>query len=106
MLGNWTHSVNYESYFSQCSPSQCTYIQEATTPVIEAVSVVIGLLGGLSISVRLFVESAAWVLQAVLARCGGQRFLLPSKLSGKSKEPDLTAVQVLYDDLPVYSVSI
>lgn len=66
---NWTHVSDFGKYFEQCSPTQCTYFQLQTTPIIEAVSVVIGLLGGLSISLRLFVEACTSIVSFFFDRC-------------------------------------
>lgn len=69
-ITNWTFSIDYSQYFAQCAPTQCTYFQVQSTPVIEALSVVIGLLGGLSISIRLLVQTLAAGIAALYSwRC-------------------------------------
>lgn len=65
-IRSWNVSAVYTSYFSACNPSLCTYITSVQPSIIDAVSVVIGLLGGLSIALRIVVQV---VTEFVLCFC-------------------------------------
>ena len=59
---NWNQSLNYPSYFSRCRPSSCTYETFRSNSLLETVTLVIGLMGGLSISLRVLIPFTVAIL--------------------------------------------
>ena len=47
MTDNWTWSMEYEKYFNECRPFECTYLVGGRNSVIYAVTQLISLTGGL-----------------------------------------------------------
>ncbi|CAF1615456.1 unnamed protein product, partial [Adineta ricciae] len=47
MVEQWFPSITYESYYSECAPSKCTYTHETKNSIVYIVTMIIGLIGGL-----------------------------------------------------------
>lgn len=52
-INNWTAKANYSSYFSQCSPRQCTYSIYERQSIIIIVTNVLSVFSGLSTVLKL-----------------------------------------------------
>lgn len=52
-IENWQRNVSYDRYFQLCSASSCSYYYSQRANFIYAFTTLIGLYGGLSISLRL-----------------------------------------------------
>jgi hypothetical protein len=55
MVEEWNSSVEYESYYTGCRPSQCTYAERSKNDVIYIVTTIVGLIGGLLTVLKLSV---------------------------------------------------
>ena len=51
----WEQSLNYSSYFAGCRPNTCTYEIMRRNSVLESITTVLGLVGGLSVSLRILI---------------------------------------------------
>jgi hypothetical protein len=51
----WNQSLNYSSYFAQCQPASCSYEILRSNSLLETITTVVGIIGGLSISLRILV---------------------------------------------------
>ena len=51
----WNQSLNYSSYFSLCRPATCNYKIFRSNSPLETATLVLGLVGGLSVSLRLLI---------------------------------------------------
>ena len=61
----WESSANYTASFIQCQPSICTYSVIERYQLIYVVTSVIGLLGGLSVILRIFVPPSVKIVRLV-----------------------------------------
>ena len=52
-IENWTLSSDFDSYFTNCNPISCTYTYDERYALIATITVLIGLLGRLSVPLRL-----------------------------------------------------
>jgi hypothetical protein len=53
MVEEWSHVISYENYFDICAPKQCKYQQIESSGIVDIISNLISLYGGLSILLRL-----------------------------------------------------
>lgn len=51
-IEKWTNSSSYEKYFAACSPIQCRYDYTARNELLYVVTSLLGLYGGLTVSLR------------------------------------------------------
>ncbi|CAF4152436.1 unnamed protein product, partial [Adineta steineri] len=51
----WNQSLNYSSYFAHCQPQSCSYTILQRNNLITTITIIIGLIGGLSASLRIIV---------------------------------------------------
>ncbi|CAF1540470.1 unnamed protein product [Adineta steineri] len=54
-IESWNPYSNYSSYFAQCQPVSCTYKSSRRNSLIETITRIVGLIGGLTISLRILV---------------------------------------------------
>lgn len=66
-LASFNYSSDYASYYSLCAPSECHYIITVQTPVLTAFSVVLGVLGGITVSARILILAST---QLIVFFCG------------------------------------
>lgn len=52
-IQSWNNQSSYQSYFEQCHPLTCQYSYETRFNIVYIITTLIGLLGGLSIALRL-----------------------------------------------------
>jgi hypothetical protein len=53
MIEEWNSSVSYTSFYQNCKPAFCSYTYQERSSMVYIITVLIGLLGGLSIVLRL-----------------------------------------------------
>lgn len=51
----WEQSLNYSSYFIHCQPTSCSYKILQRNNLFATITIIIGLIGGLSVSLRILV---------------------------------------------------
>ena len=54
-IEEWRQSVSYSSYFTLCQPISCSYEILRSNSVLETTTLVLGLVGGLSVSLRILI---------------------------------------------------
>ena len=55
-IENWNENYSYEKYYQQCQPNYCSYtINNQHADIFEVVSKIIGIFGGLSIILKIFI---------------------------------------------------
>ena len=78
MVDEWKWTIHYDKYYSVCSPTKCTYSITGTNSLIEIVTILIGLIGGLVISLRLIipllVRFVRWAMTSRTALASGMSF--------------------------------
>ena len=61
-------TVSYENYFAACSPSNCYYTYVKSNDILYILTSLLGLYGGLTISLRLIIWNAARIYQGIKRR--------------------------------------
>ena len=54
MVDRWNDYVDYDRYYSQCKPFQCSYIVTTRGNLLYIFSTIVGIIGGLTIILKLF----------------------------------------------------
>ncbi|CAF1375969.1 unnamed protein product [Adineta steineri] len=54
-IESWAPSVNYSSYFTKCQPASCSYTISQRNNLVETITIIVSLIGGLSVSLRILV---------------------------------------------------
>lgn len=60
---DWSATSNYTDYYIQCQPNVCAYTITERHPLIYIITTVIGLLGGLTVILRIFVPPAIKIIR-------------------------------------------
>jgi len=69
MVETWNEKVNYDQYFEQCAPEQCTYTYIASQNLLYIITTIFGLFGGLSVALRIFVPFIVrWIRNRIRKR--------------------------------------
>ncbi|CAF1639207.1 unnamed protein product [Adineta ricciae] len=55
-IEQWIEIINYSSYFNQCQPQACSYTVLRRKNLLEAITTIIGLIGGLAISISILIS--------------------------------------------------
>jgi hypothetical protein len=53
MIEQWNNNINYEKYYNECSPSFCSYSYIEHNPILQVLTLLLGLYGGLTIIMNL-----------------------------------------------------
>ncbi|CAF1450744.1 unnamed protein product [Adineta steineri] len=61
-IENWTSSIDYNTYYTACKPGSCTYTYNQRYALVTAITVLIGLLGGLSVALKLILPPCVKVI--------------------------------------------
>ena len=73
MLDHWKQAVNYSCYYHACDPVQCTFAASSKNSFIYLVTLIIGLYGGLTVTLRiiapLLIVCGRFVLHQFKQRC-------------------------------------
>ena len=51
---DWKFIIDYDSYYAKCAPALCIYPLEKRLDILYSITTVIGLFGGLAVSLKLF----------------------------------------------------
>ncbi|CAF1335115.1 unnamed protein product [Adineta steineri] len=71
-IESWSESTNYSSYFDQCQPSSCSYTIPQRNSLLETITRIVGLIGGLSVSLRILVPFMVMACMGVIRRLWSQ----------------------------------
>lgn len=63
MVEEWNIVDNFTGYYEACAPVVCNYISVQRLPIISVITNIIGLFGGLSVSLRLLITMIGRLLQ-------------------------------------------
>ena len=55
MIEKWNSTVNYDGYFDECKPDVCIYTRMTKFDIAATITVVVGLLGGISVILKLLI---------------------------------------------------
>ncbi|CAF1676980.1 unnamed protein product, partial [Adineta ricciae] len=66
LIDNWTTTINYSQYFTQCAPLSCTYTETVQVNISYTVTLLLGLYGGLTILLRLLAVFLVRIFSKVL----------------------------------------
>lgn len=55
LIERWETNMSYEQYYNTCAPVSCTYTFDGRISLLYTITTIIGLQGGLSLSLKLFV---------------------------------------------------
>ena len=53
---DWKFAINYNGYYAMCSPASCLYTLTKRLDIIHSITTIIGLFGGLTVSLTLLVQ--------------------------------------------------
>ncbi|CAF3582183.1 unnamed protein product, partial [Adineta steineri] len=67
-IESWSESTNYSSYFAQCQPSSCSYTIPQHNSLFDTITKIVGLIGGLSVSLRILVPFLVMACIGVIRR--------------------------------------
>ncbi|CAF1007772.1 unnamed protein product [Adineta steineri] len=71
-IESWSNSTNYSSYFAQCQPASCSYTISQRNNLVETITRIVGLIGGLSVSLRILVPFLVIAYIAIIRRLWSQ----------------------------------
>ena len=91
LFEDWKQSLNYSSYFDQCQPSSCSYELIRRNTFLESITIILGLFGGLSVSLRIFIPLMTEIYSVIFRKAS-----TASVLSGNRKLSSLKKLFV-YD---------
>lgn len=63
MVDQWNVKIEYEKYYNQCHPLQCSYTFTTRGGILYVVSTIIGILGGLIIILKIVVETVVKLIR-------------------------------------------
>jgi hypothetical protein len=66
---SWSSELLYSSYFAQCQPVSCSHTVVTQKNTLEIVTTVAGLIGGLSVALRLLVPNVIAILMKIYSKC-------------------------------------
>ncbi|CAF1306966.1 unnamed protein product [Adineta steineri] len=55
MIENWNFSTKYKNYYNECQPIECNYFYETRYGVVEIITTLVGLAGGLTTALKIIV---------------------------------------------------
>ena len=70
---DWHEEINFESYYQECQPTQCSYTENVRKNLIAVVTTIIGLLGGLSTALNILLPNTVRLTGALYRRSFGSR---------------------------------
>lgn len=72
MVEEWNITGNFTGYYEACAPTACNYISIQRLNIVDVIINLIGLFGGLSISLRLLITTVGRLLQLRTVRINNQ----------------------------------
>ena len=67
-IESWSSKLFYRTYFNQCQPAICSYIVNTQRSTLEILTTVTGLVGGLSITLRILAPYTILACQSLLRK--------------------------------------
>ncbi|UJR19841.1 hypothetical protein I4U23_022974 [Adineta vaga] len=72
-IEDWTHTISFSSFYKECAPKNCTYSYEERFNKAYIISTTLGIVGGLSVALRILVPLIVKLLRRIYHRfCGSQ----------------------------------
>ena len=69
MIETWNTFIQYDRYYEQCGPEYCTYTFTSRHSLLHVVTILVGLLGGLSVVLKIIVPvGVRWIRNRMRAR--------------------------------------
>ena len=65
MVETWDNNIQYNQYYEQCAPEQCTYTFTSRHNLLQVVTTLVGLFGGLSVGLKIIVS---FVVRSIRSR--------------------------------------
>jgi hypothetical protein len=69
LVDKWKLEPNFVGYYRKCAPNLCTYTIKRKMDIVYVVTTVIGLLGGLTVIMRLLVPVTVRFMHSIFTRC-------------------------------------
>lgn len=73
MIEEWNMQANFDGFYSVCMPTTCTYTYDQRLNIVYVAATVVGLLGGLTVSLRILIQLAAQLILLVAPIARRQR---------------------------------
>jgi hypothetical protein len=67
-IENWTNSTSFSAYYEQCAPNECIYTYEERFNTAYIISIVLGIIGGLSAALRILIPPIVKLLRRIYYR--------------------------------------
>ncbi|CAF1413027.1 unnamed protein product [Adineta ricciae] len=68
-IEKWTNISNFTSYYSQCSPKECTYTYEQRFNRAFIIATIFGIVGGLSTALEILIPLFVILLRRIYSHC-------------------------------------
>ena len=72
-IEDWSNSTNFTAYYEQCAPNECTYTYQERFSIPYLISTIFGILGGLSVALRILIPSIVKLLRLTYNHCHRSR---------------------------------
>jgi hypothetical protein len=66
MVDTWNEIIQYDEYYDQCAPEQCTYTFTSRKNLLQVITTTVGLFGGLSVGLRVIVLLFAFCIRRIM----------------------------------------
>ncbi|CAF3948357.1 unnamed protein product, partial [Rotaria sp. Silwood1] len=66
MVEEWNITGNFDGYYKACAPVSCTYSSAQRLNIIDLVTTIVSLIGGLTVSLRLLIQLATRVIPVII----------------------------------------
>ena len=71
MIETWNTHIQYNQYYKQCAPEQCTYTFTSRDNLLHVFTTLVGLFGGLSVVLKIIVPAVVhWIRNRMRSRSG------------------------------------
>lgn len=68
-IEDWTYATNFISFYEQCAPHECTYSFVERFNKAYVIASTLGVVGGLSVTLRIIVPLIVKLLRRIYRRC-------------------------------------
>ena len=69
-IEHWNRNISYEKYFAFCAPTRCHYTYAKTNDALYIITTLLGLYGGLTVSLRFLIWNASRVFYMIKRHLG------------------------------------
>ncbi|CAF4968095.1 unnamed protein product, partial [Rotaria sp. Silwood1] len=69
LIEEWQFNIDFDDYYAACAPATCTYTISGRLDIIYIVTSIVGLVGGLSSSLRIIIPFVAQLIYWVFITC-------------------------------------